>query len=177
VAVTIHSDHPFATPEPERDPVRRLRGRLAAPVTLWTSSGRGGQRAGLTISSMVVADGDPARVLALVDPDSDLWDALEVSRTAVVHVLGWPERALADAFAGVAPAPGGPFRMARWDDSAWGPVLRGASAWAGVRLPEGEPRRVGWAYAVDAVIEQVKLGDDAEPMAYRRGEYIRIEAR
>ena len=26
--VTIHSEHPFADPEPERDPVRRLRGRL-----------------------------------------------------------------------------------------------------------------------------------------------------
>ena len=32
--VTIHSEHPFADPEPERDPVRRLRGRLGGAVTL-----------------------------------------------------------------------------------------------------------------------------------------------
>ena len=66
----IHSDDPFATPEPEQSPVRRLRGRLARAVTLWTAPGP----AGLTVSSMLVADGEPGRVLGLIDEESDFWD-------------------------------------------------------------------------------------------------------
>ena len=174
--VTIHSDHPFATPEPDRDPVRRLRGRLAAPVTLWTARDAAGDRVGLTVSSMLIADGEPSKALALLDPDSDLWEALEVTRTAAVQVLTWPHRRLADAFAGLAPAPGGPFRMAEWDDTAWGPVLSDASAWAGVRLVDDEPRRLGWAVAVEAIIERVDIAGDAEPLVHRRGEYVRLEA-
>ena len=37
--VTIHDEHPFTDPESERDPARRLRGRLGGTVTLWLSSG------------------------------------------------------------------------------------------------------------------------------------------
>ena len=46
---------PLRHPEEDRSAVRRLRGRLAAPVTLWTAPGP----AGLTVSSMLVADGEP----------------------------------------------------------------------------------------------------------------------
>jgi flavin reductase (DIM6/NTAB) family NADH-FMN oxidoreductase RutF len=172
--VTIHSDHPFRTPESGRGPVRRLRGRLAAPVTLWTALDAAGDRAGLTVSSTLVADGEPAKMLALLDPDSDLWEAVLSTRTAVVQVLGWTDRGLADAFAGLAPAPGGPFRMAEWDDSDWGPVLRGTGAWAGVRLVDDEARGVGWAVAAEAVVEHVEIADDVEPLVHRRGEYVRI---
>ena len=35
----IHSTDPFATPETEKSAVRRLRGRLASTVTLWTAPG------------------------------------------------------------------------------------------------------------------------------------------
>ncbi len=66
--VTIHDTHPFADAEP--DPARRLRGRLGGTVTLWTA-GSGADRAGLTLTSVVVALGEPARLLGLVDPDSD----------------------------------------------------------------------------------------------------------
>ena len=69
--MTIHHCDPFATPEGQRSPVRRLRGRLAAPVTLWTAPGP----AGLTVSSMLVAGGEPGRVLGLIDEESELWSA------------------------------------------------------------------------------------------------------
>ena len=69
----IHATDPFATPEHERSPVRRFRGRLAAAVTLWTAPGP----AGLTVSSTLVADGEPGRLLGLLDDESDLWTAVE----------------------------------------------------------------------------------------------------
>lgn len=61
----IHFEHPFATPLEERDPTRRFRGRLAAPVTVWTSGAVSG-RGGLTVSSLLVAEGDPGIILGLV---------------------------------------------------------------------------------------------------------------
>jgi flavin reductase (DIM6/NTAB) family NADH-FMN oxidoreductase RutF len=169
--VTIHSEHPFLEPESERDPARRLRGRLGGAVTLWTT-GSGAERAGLTVSSVLVAPGDPARVLGLLDPDSDLVEALQATGTAVVQLLSWAHRDLADAFAGVAPAPGGPFRLGEWEDTSWGPVLRGVSAWAGLRLG-GSSTEIGWSRLVDGVVERVHLADEDEPLVHRRGRYVR----
>ena len=172
--MTIHSDHPFLPPEGDRDPVRRLRGRTPAPVTLLATRDSDA-RAGLTVSSLMVADGDPAHVLALVDEDSDLWDLLEQTRVAAISLLSWRHRALADAFAGVSPAPGGPFRLTSWDETEWGPVVSDAAAWAGVRLVDGEPRHAGWALLLDARIEQIEIRDDDgdEPMTHLRGRYRR----
>ena len=84
--VTIHSTDPFATPEEERSPVRRFRGRLPAAVTLWTAPGP----AGLTVSSTLVAAGDPGRVLGLVDDESDLWTAIEASGVFTVTRCSTP---------------------------------------------------------------------------------------
>ena len=169
--MTIHSEPPFAEPESSRDPARRFRGRLGSTVGLLTA-GSGPSRAGLTVSSLMVAHGDPAHVLALVDPDSDLAAEVETSGRFVVHLLSWEHRDLADAFAGVVPAPGGVFKLGSWTDSAWGPVLDGASAWAGARL-DGEPRTVGWSLLLDGVLEEVHLGDESEPLVHRRGRYVR----
>jgi flavin reductase (DIM6/NTAB) family NADH-FMN oxidoreductase RutF len=168
--VTIHSHHPFLDPESERDPVRRFRGRLGGSVSLWTS-GSEGARAGLTVSSLVVAAGEPARVLALVDPDSDLADAIEETGRAVVHLLSWEHRDLADAFAGVAPAPGGVFRLGSWTDTAWGPRLDGVSAWAGFTV--AETRDVGWSLLVDGVLGEIHLDEEGDPLVHRRGRYQR----
>jgi 3-hydroxy-9,10-secoandrosta-1,3,5(10)-triene-9,17-dione monooxygenase reductase component len=173
--VTIHSDHPFLPPEHERSPVRRLRGRLTAGVTLWTAPGD--RPAGLTVSSMLVADGEPGRVVALIDPDSDLFAALARSRTFAVSWLTYHDRSLADAFAGVAPAPGGPFRLAQWQDTQWGPVLDTATTWAGCRLAEEQPREVGWALLVEGVLEHIELGEEqASPLTHRRGRYLRPDS-
>lgn len=163
--VTIHPGDPFATPEQDRTPVRRLRARLVAPVTLWTAPGP----AGLTVSSVLVADGDPGRVLGLVDDESDLWPAIE--RGGVFTVSPLPARAhqLADRFAGLAPAPGGLFVHEQWRDTPYGPVLATADTWTGCRFAEA--RRCGWALLVEGTIEQVSLGDDPPPLAHYRGRY------
>ena len=169
--MTIHAEHPFRDPDP--DPVRQFRGRLGGAVTLWTSgesSDVGDSRAGLTVSSLMVAHGEPARVLALIDPDSDLSDVLESSGCAVVHLLAWRHRDLAEAFAGAAPAPGGLFRQAEFEQTTWGPRLLGADSWAGVRLESTV--EVGWSTQVTCVVEQVMLVEEDEPLVHRRGRYL-----
>ena len=171
--MTVHREHPFMPPEPERNPVRRLRGRLAGPVTLLTAE-HAGQRAGLTVSSVLVVDGDPGEVLAVVDPLSDLHDAVRDSGTAVLNLLSWPDRQLAEAFGYQAPAPGGPFRMAEWTASEWGPVLGTGTAWAGCRAL-GQPwSPAGWGVAMRLAIESVTIGRDAAPLVHHRGRYATI---
>jgi flavin reductase (DIM6/NTAB) family NADH-FMN oxidoreductase RutF len=170
--VSIHSEHPFLQPESERSPVRRLRGRLGATVSLWTT-GESTQRSGLTVSSMMVSDGEPGHVLALLDPDSDLCEQMVTTRVAVVQLLAWEHRALADVFGGVAPSPGGPFRSGSFEQTAWGPLLTGVSTWAGVRMVDGDPLEVGWSVLVQAVVEHVGLGQETQPLVHRRGRYVR----
>lgn len=171
--MTIHSEHPFVPAEADRDPVRRLRGRIGGTVSLWTS-GAGAERAGLTVSSYLVSPGDPAHVVGLLHPESELLERVLETGTAVVQLLEWRDRELADVFAGMFPAPGGAFRRGTWEQTEWGPVLTTASAWAGVRLgPDGAQRPVGWSDLVDTVVETVVIGEEQVPLVHRRGRYQR----
>ncbi|KQT94442.1 flavin reductase [Marmoricola sp. Leaf446] len=171
--MTIHTEHPFADPDP--DPVRRLRGRLGGAVTLWTAGDLDGTHAGLTVSSVVVGRGEPGHVLGLVDPDSDFRDVLETTGRAVVHLLQWRHRDLAEAFAGLLPSPGGPFRGAEWQQGSHGPVLLPATSHALVEV--ADVREVGWSDLVDARVVDVVLHDDPDPLEHRRGRYARPAGR
>ena len=166
--MTIHSTHPFADPDP--DPVRRLRVRVGGAVALLAAGGPD-ERAGLTVTSLMVANGEPARVLALVDPDSDLADVLSRTGRAVVQLLSWPHRDLAEAFAGTAPAPGGPFRLAAFEQTAWGPHLADATTWAGVSVESATD--VGWSRLLTCVVQELTVADDESPLVHRRGRYVR----
>jgi flavin reductase (DIM6/NTAB) family NADH-FMN oxidoreductase RutF len=165
--VTIHSDHPFREPAP--DPARQLRARLGGAVTLWTA-GSGTTRAGLTVSSLMVAGGEPGRLLALLDPDSDLRGVLGSTGRGVVHLLRWEHRQLAEAFAGQFPAPGGPFKLGDWEQTSHGPLLTDAGSWATVEVESFES--VGWSDLVVARLVSVSLGDD-DALEHRRGRYLR----
>jgi 3-hydroxy-9,10-secoandrosta-1,3,5(10)-triene-9,17-dione monooxygenase reductase component len=164
----IHSSDPFATPDQDKSPTRRLRGRLAAAVTLWTTPGP----AGLTVSSMLVADGEPGRVLALIDAESDFWAAVSRSRRLAVSPLGAEDQQLADRFAGLMPAPGGLFATGEWTDTDYGPVPKNAGTWAGCLLAGGKP--CGWALLVEATIDAVRLDDAPDPLTHFRGRYRRL---
>lgn len=166
--MTIHTSHPFLEPGGDRDPVRRLRGRQTATVSLWTASG-GADAVGLTVSSWMVAGGEPGRVLALLDPDADLTETLLDTGRAVVQLLTWPDRGLAEAFAGTAPAPGGPFRMADWVGTTHGPRLAHAATWALVSLESEVP--VGWSTLVTCTLDEVVVGDERDPLVHRRGRF------
>lgn len=162
--MTIHSEHPFAQPA---DDVRRLRGRLGGAVTLWTG---GAPPAGLTVSSVMVANGPSAHVAGLLDPDSDFTDALLDSGRAVVQLLSWRHRDLAEVFAETAPAPGGKFAQADFTETEWGPRLSDAPAWAGVALEDH--RELGWSLLVTCRVVALELGEDDEPLIHRRGRYL-----
>lgn len=169
--MTIHTTHPFADPEP--DPARRFRGRIGGAVTLWTA-GEGATRAGLTVSSLMVALGPTPVVLGLLDPDADLTEELRDTGRGVVQLLSWDDRQLAEAFAGTAPAPGGPFRHAQFEQTEWGPRLLSTTTWAGVTL-QGE-REVGWSVELACAIEHVAVSDDGagepSPLLHRRGRFL-----
>ena len=165
--MTIHSDHPFREPTP--DPARQLRARLGGAVTLWTA-GSETSRTGLTVSSLMVAGGAPGRLLALLDPDSDLRAELGSTGRGVVHLLTWEHRQLAEAFAGQFPAPGGPFTLGEWEQTAHGPRLLSAPSW--VLLDVESFESVGWSDLVVARIGSLSLGEE-DALEHRRGRYLR----
>jgi flavin reductase (DIM6/NTAB) family NADH-FMN oxidoreductase RutF len=107
----------------------------------------------------------------MLDPDADLTERLQETGRGVVQLLAWEHRDLADAFAGVTPAPGGPFTLAEFADTDHGPRLVGAGSWASVELESTRP--VGWSLEVVATVAELAVGDDAVPLVHRRGRYLR----
>jgi 3-hydroxy-9,10-secoandrosta-1,3,5(10)-triene-9,17-dione monooxygenase reductase component len=164
----IHSTDPFATPDQDKSAVRRLRGRLASPVTLWTTPGP----AGLTVSSIVVADGEPGRVLGLIDDESELFDAMRLAGRFAVTPLGPDDRQLADRFAGLLPAPGGLFAVGDWTTTEYGPVPATAGTWVGCRLDTA--REYGWAMLVEATMARIELAAAPAPLLHFRGRYRQL---
>jgi flavin reductase (DIM6/NTAB) family NADH-FMN oxidoreductase RutF len=144
---------------------------MTSPVSIWAAAS-GGKRAGWTLSSFLVVDGDPGEVIGLVDEESALADILDETTTVTVNLLGWGQRALADAFAGVGPAPGGPFSLAAWDDTDWGPVLVNSLGWIGARL-RPDPDHAGWGLLLRAAVERVEIqvNPTDELLCYVRGRY------
>jgi 3-hydroxy-9,10-secoandrosta-1,3,5(10)-triene-9,17-dione monooxygenase reductase component len=148
---------------------------MPAAVTLWTAADPDGGRAGLTVSSTLVADGDPARLAGLLDPESDLFEAAQATGRFAVAPLRVPDRQLADRFAGLMPAPGGLFAGAQWRDTDYGPVLADLETWVGCRLESTRP--FGWGLLVEATIEHVEVGPDADPLVHFRGRYRQLAPR
>ena len=136
-------------------------------MSLWTA-GDEGQRAGLTVSSLMVANGSPGRVLGLLDPDSTLSEVLEETGRGVVQLLQWPDRRLADAFGGVAPAPGGPFTLGTWTQTTHGPALADRTR---ALVDVESVTEVGWSVLVTATIREVTMVEDRHPLEHRRGRY------
>ncbi|GAA1717905.1 flavin reductase family protein [Propioniferax innocua] len=175
--MTIHEEHPFATPPADRDALRRVRGLLPAPVTVWTT-GAGRRREGWTISSMMLADGAPdggeraPEVIGLLDEHSDLADELEPGTPITVNVLGHgiASANLADAFARLAPAPGGPFTLGQWTDTDHGPRLDDAAAWVSAEIIDAATH-AGWALLVRARVVSAERGT-GDALRHERGRYV-----
>jgi 3-hydroxy-9,10-secoandrosta-1,3,5(10)-triene-9,17-dione monooxygenase reductase component len=166
--IRVGGQHPFATPPALRDPARQLRGRLLAPVTVWTAGAAPGGAA-LTVSSVLVAEGRPARLLGLIDPTSALWEAVQDSRAFVVHVLAAGDRRLAERFGEVRPPIRGTFDGLAVTASPWGPVLEGQRPLAACRLARTTP--TGHLELVEGTIERLELHDLEDPLAWLHGAY------
>lgn len=169
---TIHDDNPFLDPEDERHPIRRFRGRLSAPVTIVTS-GSGKRRTGLTVSSLMVAEGDPARVHFLLGDQTYLWDRIRETRSFVVHVLEHRHHGMASRFAGVVPSPGGPFVGIDVEDGGHGPIITDVATRAECSF-EQHHEGDGAYVVVDGLIDQVQLHDLTDPLQWFRGAYRRL---
>lgn len=165
----IHEEeHPFTTPEAERDPVRQMRGRLVAPVTIVTSGDDEGS-AGLTVSSIMLAEGDPGSVHFLLGPDTDLAETIHRTGRCVVQVLASADRDLSEVFAGRRPSPGGPFAGLEVDRTEWGPVMGrvgNRTFCSGVTTTQH-----GYSLLVSAKVDRVDVTDLNDPLAYFRGTY------
>ena len=170
----IHAEHPFADLPEDRDPVRRFRGRLANPVTIFTS-GEGDRRTGLTVSSLFVAEGEPGRLHAVVGPNTDLWDVAAETERFVVHVCGVDHASLAEVFAGLRPSPGGLFAATSTTPSRWGPVVE--------ELPDRlfcslESRvESGNSGVFVGVVDGAELSDIEDPLVHFRGTYRGLTSR
>jgi 3-hydroxy-9,10-secoandrosta-1,3,5(10)-triene-9,17-dione monooxygenase reductase component len=168
----VHRTDPFVTPPDKREPVRRLRGRLVAGVSVWTAGPPKG-RAGLTVSSMVVAEGSPSLVLGLMNDTTDLWDTIEETGAFVVHILGRRDRVVADRFAGLRPSPGGLFTDMDVADTEWGPAL--------VAFPDRvfcrylDVSQAGYQRLVRGEIQRIELSDLTDPLVYFRGRYRKLK--
>lgn len=166
--MTVHGTDPFATPPEHRSVARRLRGRLATGVGVWTS-GRDDARTGLTISSMMVAEGSPSIVVGLMNETTDLYEGINDTRAFVVHLLGERDRIIADRFAGLRPSPGGLFVGVEIDDGDWGPVM---SAFPNrVYCRYLGTAQAGYQQLVTGEIERIELDDLVDPLIYFRGRY------
>lgn len=168
----IHDEHPFATPPEDREPARQLRGRLVAPVTIVTAGGPGA-RAGLTISSLIAAEGEPAHVFFLVGTDTDFYDVMEATGRFVVHVLSDADRDAADVFAGLRPSPGGVFAGLEVVDGDYGPELQRFATRAYCRFDGGT--RETYHLLARGAIDRIELSDLADPLSYFRGAYRHLD--
>lgn len=167
-----HETNPFAAAEADREPARRLRGRLAAPVTIVTS-GSGEDRTGVTVSSIVVAEGEPPLVYFLLGSATDVFYAIEETRRFVVHVCDAGHREVADVFAGLRPSPGGLFAGRSVTQTEYGPVLDGIGTRAYCSFRGGDED--SYSVIMSGAIDRIELADVEGPLVYFRGRYRALE--
>jgi 3-hydroxy-9,10-secoandrosta-1,3,5(10)-triene-9,17-dione monooxygenase reductase component len=169
----IHSEHPFAPDPADLDLARRFRGRLAAGVTIVTAGGASNWT-GLTVSSLLVVQGEPAQAQLVVGPTTDLWETAAESGHFIIHICRDEHRRLADVFAGLWPSPGGLFTDLPVAQSQWGPVLTDLPDRAYCRYQSRE--EVGWSGVVVGLIERVEVSDLQDPVVHFRSGYRRLHS-
>lgn len=163
---SLRYGNPWADPPTDRDPVRQARARLPAPVTVWTAGD--GVWAGLTVSSLVLAQGQPGRLLGLIGPDSDLADAIDRTGRFVLHLLTdhREHRRLAQHFAGSLSAP---TELLQIEASPHGPRLLAAPDQLACRVSDHRP--FGWSELYEGEIDEVRLGPARSGLLWQHGEF------
>lgn len=168
----IHSENPFRAEPGDRDPARRFRGRLAAGVTIVTA-GSDSERTGLTVSSLFVIEGEPALILLLAGPASDLWSLSSETGRFIVHICHYEHHRLADVFAGLSPSPGGLFATVGTTTSDWGPVLTDLPDRLYCRFVSRE--ETGWSGVIRGTVDKVEVSDLTDPLIHFRSGYRHLD--
>ncbi len=197
----LHFAPPWSDAPQDRDPLRRARGRLPLPVTVWLAQPAGspgteqfgaagaprheartgssgasqpglfqGDRGtvGLTVSSLLVAPGEPGLLAGVVSPTTDLGDLLagEGGTSFTVHLLRPGHRRLAQHFAGQLPAP--PEQLAVAVTPA-GPALEVVDDRIFCRATGVSS--FGWSLLVQAEVLEVELGRPGPALIWSAGAY------
>ena len=162
---------PWADPPQARDPLRRWRGHLVLPVTIWLAGGSAGAApVGLTVSSLVVGQGEPAVLAGVISPSTDLADVLSTpSAQFVVHLVSAGHRRLAQHFAGELPAP--PELLAT-RLSPLGPVLESLGDRIFCRVTSSKP--FGWSLLIEADVADVEVSGPSKALAWYHGEFHEV---
>lgn len=167
-------EDPFIPPVQDRDAGRRFRGRLAAPVTVWTTFNEKGESVGLTVSSVVITDGDPPNVIGIMSPLTDFWEAMKSTGRFVLHVLPAGDRIRAEQFAG---------RGLRSDSlfdsttitSDWGPILASLATYACCSVNGFV--ETGDSLVLRGVMDEIHIGGDLpSPLVHYHGQYFTLTA-
>lgn len=186
----MHYGDPWTDPPEARDPLRRLRGHLVLPVTVWLAGGSdvggagyaagagaagagatGAGPTGLTVSSVLLGQGEPPVLAGLISPVSDFADALSSSSGQfVVHLLGSGHRRLAQHFAGELPAPA---ELLATVLTPHGPVLEAIADRIFCRMSSNKP--FGWSLLVEAEVEEMEVGQAGKALAWYHGAFHVVE--
>jgi 3-hydroxy-9,10-secoandrosta-1,3,5(10)-triene-9,17-dione monooxygenase reductase component len=169
----IGSD-PLWVPEDAKDPVRRLRGQLAAPVSVWTTYAPDGSGVGITVSSVLIAEDHTPSIMGLIAPLSDFWDAVQASKRFVIHVLSADQVRIADQFA--LRYPGDAFEGLSTSMSDHGPILDDVPTWAKCSLTAR--LEAGWSLLLKGSLEDINAAATPPlPLVHYRGRYLTIGPR
>jgi 3-hydroxy-9,10-secoandrosta-1,3,5(10)-triene-9,17-dione monooxygenase reductase component len=166
---SLRYGNPWADPPTARDSLRRLRGHLVLPVTVWLAGGTAPDSppVGLTISSVLLAQGEPPVLAGLVSPSSDLADRLAAPPGRfVVHLLAAAHRRLAQHFAGDVPAP--PELLAT-TPSDHGPLL--VAVGDRILCHAVSVKDFGWSLLAEAEVDGVEVADAAKGLAWFHGAF------
>ena len=169
----IGSD-PNRPPVDDMDPVRRLRGQLNAPVTVWTTYADDRSQIGITVSSLLIAEGDTPSIMGLISPLSDFWDAVQVTKRFIVHVLSADQVDIAERFA--LRYPGDLFEGLSTTRSDHGPLLEDVPTRA--KCSVTAQLEAGWSTLLKGALEEATATEDPPlPLVHYRGHYLTLGAR
>jgi flavin reductase (DIM6/NTAB) family NADH-FMN oxidoreductase RutF len=147
--------------------------RVAAGVTVVTAVGDEGYL-GITVSAFCLASLDPPLVLACINQDSQLLDAIQAGGGFAVTVLSSRQELIAEMFAGRAPRPDAAFSGLPHRTLLTGaPVLDGGLAWLDCQLQQAIPAGDHTIFLGTVVASGVAAGLD-EPLLYFGSQYRRL---
>jgi len=127
--------------------------------------------AGITVSSVLVVEGEPASVFGLIAPLSDFWEAVIASKRFVVNVLDAHHVRAAEQFA--LRYPGDPFDGLTVVRSDSGPLLSDASTrFSSTLMAHFE---AGYSLMVQGTLDEIELADNpVRPLVHYRGRYLTV---